>query len=248
MLKLLLRDTATQDVWITPNHNEDKRLDDFHREIKQDILKDVSKKLKSQYGENFDVEISNEEIYMVSQEFDRNNGTRKKTRRKADLLAKNYFERFSNDLSLVEIGKNLQKAKHLAIEYKILTGKSLGITSEVAEYEAAVKLNCTLCSARNPGHDLIDAEGKKVQVKGRVIGDNIQRVATILENSPEKLWDYVLLVLLDEKYELLAIYKANEEDIEREITRERPRGGKPRRNLLVTDFVRISVSVWPTDI
>ena len=47
----------------------------------------------------------------------------------------------------------LRKAKKLAQEYRRLTGKPLGITGEVAEYEAARHLGVTLTSARQGGYD-----------------------------------------------------------------------------------------------
>ena len=245
MLKLLIRDDKTQDVWITPNHNADKRFDDFHREVKPDIIGNVPKQLKNQFGDNFDIEISNGEIYLVSQTFDIETGKRRKIKKGTKLNADDYFEKVPLNTLLAIIGSNLENAKQLAIEYKVLTGKSLGITGEVAEFEAATKLNCTLCIARNPGFDIMDTVGNKVQVKGRIVGDNIQRVGTILENSSKKPWDYVLLVLLDENYELLAIYKASEEAIEDEIRRERPKGGKSRRDMTIPDFVKIGHLVWP---
>ncbi|WP_225927689.1 hypothetical protein [Pseudomonas iranensis] len=43
--------------------------------------------------------------------------------------------------SQVEILEVLREAKVLARRYYDLTGKPLGITGEVAEYEAAMKLN-----------------------------------------------------------------------------------------------------------
>lgn len=143
------------------------------------------------------------------------------------------------------MGYILRKTKELAIDYKKITGRSLGITGEVSEYEAAIKMNCTLCEAGKAGHDLIDCNGKRVQVKGRVLGENIQRVGAIEPNTTQKPWDYVLLVILDEQYNVISIYKAEEDNIENEINRPRPRNGKKRRNLTVPDFVRVSQKVWP---
>ena len=144
---------------------------------------------------------------------------------------------------LEEIGIVLNEAKIVAIKYRKLTGKPLGITSEVAEYEAAIKMNCVLCEARNPGYDLIDRENKRVQVKGRVTP--IGRVPTINRNTLDKPWDYVLLVILDEAYNCISIYSADEETVENELSRERPRGGQKRRNMPISDFIRVSTKVWP---
>ena len=50
----------------------------------------------------------------------------------------------------------LAEAKRLAQEYRVLTGKPLGITGEVAEYEAARILGVELTPARNEGYDAIE--------------------------------------------------------------------------------------------
>jgi hypothetical protein len=50
----------------------------------------------------------------------------------------------------------LRDAKKLAQEYRTLTGKPLGITGEVAEYEAARLLGVQLTPARQAGYDAID--------------------------------------------------------------------------------------------
>ena len=47
----------------------------------------------------------------------------------------------------------LREAKKLAQEYRALTGKPLGITGEVAEYEAARILGLKLTVARQAGYE-----------------------------------------------------------------------------------------------
>lgn len=47
----------------------------------------------------------------------------------------------------------LREAKILAQKYYVLTGKHLGITGEVAEYEAARILGIELAPARQDGYD-----------------------------------------------------------------------------------------------
>ena len=64
----------------------------------------------------------------------------------------------------------LAEVKKLAAEYYNLTGKPLGVTGEIAEYEAADKLGLELCDARTEGYDAVrqTARGiEKVQIKGR---------------------------------------------------------------------------------
>ena len=99
-----------------------------------------------------------------------------------------------------------------AVQYKRLTGKPLGITGEVAEYEAARILDLTLTEARQEGFDARKG-GKRIQIKGRVLGKNAgagQRIGTI---RLDKKWDSVVLVLLDEQFLPTEIYEAGRKKI-----------------------------------
>lgn len=64
----------------------------------------------------------------------------------------------------------LRGAKLLAQQYRVLTGKPLGITGEVAEYEAARLLDVELTPARHAGYDAVRmADGRRYQIKGRCV-------------------------------------------------------------------------------
>ncbi len=72
----------------------------------------------------------------------------------------------------------LRQTKLLACEYRKLTGKPLGVTGEVAEYEAARILNLQLTEARQGGYDALEtASGvtRRLQVKGRCILEDSKR-------------------------------------------------------------------------
>src|ERR1700746_4077375 len=79
----------------------------------------------------------------------------------------------------------LRQPKKLAQEYRALTGKPLGITGEVAEYEAARILGITLTPARQAGYDAVELTPggpKKLQIKGRCLLENCkpgQRLGSI---------------------------------------------------------------------
>jgi hypothetical protein len=51
--------------------------------------------------------------------------------------------------------KLIGEVKPLVLEYYELTGRPLGITGEIAEYEAARVLGIELLPARQAGHDAI---------------------------------------------------------------------------------------------
>jgi len=79
----------------------------------------------------------------------------------------------------------LHKAKRLAQRYRQLTGKPLGITGEVAEYEAARILGVKLTPARNTGFDATeqkDGSLRRLQIKSRCLLPNCkpgQRLGSI---------------------------------------------------------------------
>jgi hypothetical protein len=69
----------------------------------------------------------------------------------------------------------LREAKKLAQRYRTLTGKPLGITGEVGEYEAARILGVELTPARQAGYDAIERNGgavRRLQIKGRCLLPN----------------------------------------------------------------------------
>lgn len=66
----------------------------------------------------------------------------------------------------------LKEAKVLARRFYSLTGKPLGVTGEVAEYEAATRLGLLLHPARQAGYDATETleDGvARIQIKGRCI-------------------------------------------------------------------------------
>lgn len=93
----------------------------------------------------------------------------------------------------------LAAVKPLAAEYYQLTGKSLGVTGEVAEYVAATVLGLELVPPRTAGYDAIrqtPAGPERIQIKGRAYdpaGKRSQRMGQIKPAGP---CDTVMLVLL----------------------------------------------------
>lgn len=108
-----------------------------------------------------------------------------------------------------EVMSILRDAKRLAQQYRRATGKPLGITGEVAEYEAARLLGLRLTEARQAGFDAIeeyDGNVRCLQIKGRCLLSGCkpgQRMGSI---DVEKQFDSVLLVLLGENFDVTEIY------------------------------------------
>ncbi len=141
----------------------------------------------------------------------------------------------------------LREAKKLAQEYRTLTGKPLGITGEVAEYEAARILGVELTEARNAGYDAvekIDRKARRLQIKGRCVlpvSKPGQRVGSI---DIEKDFDAVLLVLLDENFDATAIYEAEREDVIAALTAPGSKSRNERGALGVGKFKSIAILRW----
>jgi hypothetical protein len=142
----------------------------------------------------------------------------------------------------------LREVKLLAREYYELTGKPLGVTGEIAEYEAARILNVKLSPARQSGFDAVrNVKGKKelLQIKGRrftPFSQSSQRVGSI---DLEKEWDAVLLVLLDEHYEPTSIYEADRQALTTALTKPGSKARNERGSLAVSQFKSIGSLIWP---
>ena len=98
----------------------------------------------------------------------------------------------------------LGDVKRFAQEYKQLTGKPLGITGEVAEYEAARLLGVELAPARQPGYDAVetrDGKLRKLQIKGRCLPDDPKPGQRLGSIRTQHDWDAVLMVLLDQNFD-----------------------------------------------
>jgi hypothetical protein len=110
----------------------------------------------------------------------------------------------------------LAEAKKLAQEYRALTGKPLGITGEVAEYEAARILGVELTPARHAGYDAVETIGsakRRLQIKGRCLAGNCKPGQRLGSIDIKKEWDAVLMVLLDENFEAFEIHEADRKTV-----------------------------------
>jgi len=143
--------------------------------------------------------------------------------------------------------KILAEAKKLAQQYRALTGRPLGVTGEVAEYEAARIPGVTLTPARQAGYDAVEVRnGQEVrlQIKGRCVLEGSkpgQRVGSI---DIKKEFDAVLLVLLDSDFEATAIYEATREAVIDALTKPGSKSRNERGALGVSRFKSIGFLRW----
>ncbi|OGO17184.1 MAG: hypothetical protein A2Z15_01825 [Chloroflexi bacterium RBG_16_50_11] len=149
-------------------------------------------------------------------------------------------------MKLKALKRIMQDAKKVAQQYRNLTGKPLGITGEMGELTAANLLKLKLKPARQPGYDAISRNGRRIQIKTRCVLPNSkksQRIGTIRLNQK---CDEVVLVLLDEYFEPIEIYKANYKSIQKELIRPGSEARNKRGQLSTSAFKRIAGKhIWP---
>ena len=141
----------------------------------------------------------------------------------------------------------LAEAKKIAQQYRTLTGKPLGITGEVAEYEAARLLGLELTTARQAGYDAVEmVRGKpvKYQIKGRCILPGASPGQRMGSLDIEKEFDAVLLVLLDQQLDAFAIYEAPRDTVIAALSAPGSKARNERGALGISKFKSISRLRW----
>lgn len=140
----------------------------------------------------------------------------------------------------------MQQIRKVAIEYYNLTGKPLGVTGEIAEYEAARILGLKLCVVRQAGYDAFKANGKvkmRVQIKGRRLTEKSKSSQRLGKIRTDQKWDSVMYVELNARYEAVRIYEASRKSVVKALnvpgSKARARGA-----LGVQKFKSIGSLIW----
>ena len=142
-----------------------------------------------------------------------------------------------------EIEKIIKAAKRLAIRYYALTGRPLGITGEIAEWEAIRLLRLKTAPVRQPGYDALRGR-TRLQIKSRSFDQAkpAQRLGQIRLDRP---WDAVLLVVLDMNLKIVAIYEAKRPAIRKALRKPGSKARNERGLLAVSQFKKVATQVWP---
>jgi hypothetical protein len=141
----------------------------------------------------------------------------------------------------------LSAAKTLAQEYRELTGKPLGITGEVAEFEAARILGVQLTPARQAGYDAIeqcDGRTRTLQIKSRCVQPGARKSQMVGSIDTTKPFDAVLLVLLDQEFNAFEIHEADREAVLVALAVPGSKAREERNALAVSEFKAISRLRW----
>jgi hypothetical protein len=150
-----------------------------------------------------------------------------------------------------ELKDILRDAKALAVRYYAVTGKPLGVTGEVAEYEAAQKLGLSLAPARTALFDAYRQKGttrETFQVKGRAVAANDRYRGRVPKINCDGAFDAVLLVLLDKtSFDAIEIWQAKREAVIARLTAPGSRSRNERHSMGIAQFKSIpgARKVWP---
>jgi hypothetical protein len=146
---------------------------------------------------------------------------------------------------LSAIAPLIEEARRVAVEFYRLTGKPLGITGEVGEFEAARLLNLSLLTARSKDFDAICPAGRRVQIKARMVSPNAQiggqRVGRIKKTA---VFDAVMLVLLDLEYQPWSIWESSHADVMAALNKPGSKSRNERGALGVAAFTRLGREIW----
>ncbi len=154
-----------------------------------------------------------------------------------------------------EILEILKEAKVLARRFYSLTGKPLGVTGEVAEYEAATRLGLLLHPARQVGYDATEMREDgvaRIQIKGRCILNPLKITGRMGAIDLRQPFDIVLLVLLDSEFNAFAMYESSRAKVEVALTLPGSKARNERGALAIRQFMSIATLRWarhkPSDI
>lgn len=148
---------------------------------------------------------------------------------------------------LKNVGSIIDDIKKLAKEYYNFTDRPLGITGEIAEYETIRLLNLEIVPARQPGFDAYRPKVKKkekIQIKGRVLQDNSEHGQRLGSINLKKEWDYILLTILNNDFNPIAIFEANRKTVEKELSKPGSKARNERGQLSVRKFKSIAKQIW----
>lgn len=139
----------------------------------------------------------------------------------------------------------LERAREIGTAYYRLTGKPLGITGEIGEYEVARIMGLSLVDARMPGYDALGSDGRRIQIKARmfapdrpIVGQRLGRI------KPDSEFDTVALVMLDNEYQPWVIWEAQRQAVIDALAAPGSRSRNERGALSISKFRSLATEVW----
>jgi len=152
-------------------------------------------------------------------------------------------------LSVYDVEKLMLEARKLAAQYRVATGKPLGISGEIAVHDVIRIMDLKPADNPQAGYDAIGTgvrEGKRIQIKGRTVSEDAKSKQRIGQIKVDQDWDSVMLILMNDEYEPLEIYEAHREQILDAVANT----SSKRRNrgaLSVAKFKHLGKLVWSAE-
>jgi len=154
-------------------------------------------------------------------------------------------------MTIYETEKLVAEARKLAANYRRATGKPLGISSEIAEFDAAHLMDLELLKERPGGYDAVgqsgQRKGKRIQIKGRAIFDSEKGGQRIGQLKTDKDWDSIVLVIMNADYEPVEIYECDREVVENALDEQKSSSRNKRGAISLAKFKIISELVWSSE-
>jgi len=151
-------------------------------------------------------------------------------------------------MALYSVDKLMVEARKLASEFRKTTGKPLGISSEIAKFDAARLMDLELVDQSKPGgYDAVGKgirDGKLVQIKGRAILEEKKSGQRIGQLKVDQEWDCVMLVMMNEEYEPIEIYEAERAELLDDLEDTANSKRKKRGAMTVAKFKNLGKLVW----
>jgi hypothetical protein len=151
-------------------------------------------------------------------------------------------------MAVYDVEKLMLEARKLAADYRRATGKTLGVSTEIATHDV-IRLMGLVPSAPGSSYDAIGTgsrEGKYIQIKGRTIFNDKKSGQRIGQLKMDQEWDIVMLILMNEDYEPQAIYEADRETIVA-ATEETSAKRAKRGAMSVAKFKAIGQLAWSAE-
>jgi len=137
----------------------------------------------------------------------------------------------------------VQPVIRVALAYEAATSgkRKLGITGEMGELLVCRQLGLKLVlDSRSEGFDAIDKNGLRVQIKTRRSeSEGLPRNASRTSSFSKHKFDYALLALLDHKYQLCEIWRADYKKLKPIIEKQK------RRAPNISSFKSAGRKVYP---
>lgn len=144
------------------------------------------------------------------------------------------------------VDKLTAEARRLAADYRRMTGKTLPLSGEIAVNDAIRLLDLETPSESDASYDALrrsETDVSKIQIKGRVLFDQSKSAARLGQLKLDQAWDEILLVVMDENYEPIEIYRATRATIDTTLEQKPP---KKRGAMTIAQFKIVGHLVWST--